>query len=136
MYPPIEPFVIESLEVQASPTFIHSLYYEISGNKNGAPVVFLHGGPGGGVDPKDRQFFNPEKYKIILFDQRGAGKSTPFVLHGPAGSGPDVLIGSAGVLLLNTTPLGTSWRTLSVFARSWGSRNGMCSVVAGVRRLR
>jgi proline iminopeptidase len=77
MYPPIEPFEKGRLEVRASSTFIHSLYYEISGIKNGVPVVFLHGGPGGGVDPKDRQFFDPEKYKIILFDQRGAGKSTP-----------------------------------------------------------
>ncbi|KAG6373374.1 prolyl aminopeptidase serine peptidase [Boletus reticuloceps] len=51
--------------------------YEISGNKSGVPVVFLHGGPGGGVDPKDRQFFNPDKCKIVLFDQRGAGKSIP-----------------------------------------------------------
>ncbi|KIJ66880.1 hypothetical protein HYDPIDRAFT_174198 [Hydnomerulius pinastri MD-312] len=77
MYPPIEPYEKGTLEVQASPTFIHTLYYEVSGNKDGAPVVFLHGGPGGGTDPKDRQFFNPEKYKIVLFDQRGAGKSTP-----------------------------------------------------------
>ncbi|KAG9315201.1 prolyl aminopeptidase serine peptidase [Chiua virens] len=77
MYPPIEPFDNGTLEVQAAPNFIHALYYEVSGNKNGVPVVFLHGGPGGGVDPKDRQFFNPEKYKIVLFDQRGAGKSTP-----------------------------------------------------------
>ncbi|KAJ7903437.1 proline iminopeptidase [Mycena olivaceomarginata] len=55
---------------------------EVSGNKDGVPVVFLHGGPGGGCDEKDRSFFNPVKYKvkkdkIILFDQRGAGKSTP-----------------------------------------------------------
>ncbi|KAH0833214.1 prolyl aminopeptidase serine peptidase [Lanmaoa asiatica] len=77
MYPPIEPFEIGRLEVQASPTVIHSLYYEVSGHKSGVPVVFLHGGPGGGVDPKDRQFFNPEKYKMVLFDQRGAGKSIP-----------------------------------------------------------
>jgi len=77
MYPPIEPFEKGRLNVQITPTFAHSLYYEISGSKTGAPVVFLHGGPGGGVDPKDRQFFNPEKYKIVLFDQRGAGKSLP-----------------------------------------------------------
>ncbi|KIM64355.1 hypothetical protein SCLCIDRAFT_115558 [Scleroderma citrinum Foug A] len=77
MYPPIEPYEKGTLEVLASPTLIHSLYYEVSGNKDGIPVVFLHGGPGGGVSPKDRQFFNPDKYKIVLFDQRGAGKSTP-----------------------------------------------------------
>ncbi|KAH7911526.1 Alpha/Beta hydrolase protein [Hygrophoropsis aurantiaca] len=73
MYPAIEPYEVGRLEV----TKVHSLYYEVSGNKDGSPVVFLHGGPGGGVDAKDRGFFNPKKYKIVLFDQRGAGKSTP-----------------------------------------------------------
>lgn len=72
-YPPIEPFEIGTLKVSD----IHTLYYEVSGNKDGTPVVFVHGGPGGGVDVADRTFFNPQKYKIILFDQRGAGKSTP-----------------------------------------------------------
>lgn len=72
-YPPIEPYDIGTLQV--SP--LHTLYYEQSGNKDGNPVVFLHGGPGGGTDPKDRCFFNPQKYRIVLFDQRGAGKSTP-----------------------------------------------------------
>lgn len=55
----------------------HQIYYEESGNPEGQPVVFLHGGPGGGVNPKYRQFFDPEHYRIILFDQRGAGKSRP-----------------------------------------------------------
>jgi len=73
MYPAIEPYETGNLNVSD----IHTLYYEISGNKDGAPVVFLHGGPGGGVGENDRTFFNPQKYKIILFDQRGAGKSTP-----------------------------------------------------------
>ncbi|TFL04066.1 proline iminopeptidase [Pterulicium gracile] len=73
MYPPIEAYETGSLAVDEP----HVLYYEISGNKDGVPVVFLHGGPGGGTDPKDRCFFNPDKYKIVLFDQRGAGKSTP-----------------------------------------------------------
>ncbi|KZW04445.1 proline iminopeptidase [Exidia glandulosa HHB12029] len=56
---------------------VHTLYYEVSGNPNGTPVVYLHGGPGGGVGPNDRKYFNPIKYKIVLFDQRGSGKSTP-----------------------------------------------------------
>ena len=56
----------------------HSLYVEESGNKDGKPVIFLHGGPGGGIDPSYRQYFNPEKWRIIMFDQRGCGKSTPF----------------------------------------------------------
>jgi len=73
VYPPIEPYDGGMLKVSQ----LHTLYYEQSGNKDGAPVVFLHGGPGGGTDPKDRSFFNPEKYRIVLFDQRGSGKSIP-----------------------------------------------------------
>ena len=56
---------------------VHELYYEESGNPNGKPVVFLHGGPGGGTDPKMRRFFDPKRYRIVLFDQRGCGKSRP-----------------------------------------------------------
>ena len=55
----------------------HTLYWEECGNPQGVPVLFLHGGPGGGISPRHRQFFNPEYYRIVLFDQRGAGKSTP-----------------------------------------------------------
>jgi proline iminopeptidase len=55
----------------------HELYFEESGNPAGKPVVFLHGGPGGGTEPKQRRFFHPEKYRIVLFDQRGCGQSTP-----------------------------------------------------------
>jgi proline iminopeptidase len=55
----------------------HELYWEESGNPNGKPAIFLHGGPGGGSDPKQRRFFHPEKYRIVLLDQRGCGKSTP-----------------------------------------------------------
>ena len=55
----------------------HTLYWEECGNPSGVPVLFLHGGPGGGISPRHRQFFNPEYYRIVLFDQRGAGKSTP-----------------------------------------------------------
>ncbi|TFY58696.1 hypothetical protein EVJ58_g6251 [Rhodofomes roseus] len=72
-YPPIEPYETGTLKVSD----LHTLYYEVSGNPKGNPVVFLHGGPGSGADAKDRTYFNPEKYKIVLFDQRGAGKSTP-----------------------------------------------------------
>ncbi|KAG1895334.1 Alpha/Beta hydrolase protein [Suillus fuscotomentosus] len=62
MYPPIKPY--ESGFFQGANSEKHQLYYEVSGNKEGDPVVFLHGGPGGGTDPEDRQFFNPEKYKV------------------------------------------------------------------------
>ena len=56
---------------------VHTMYYEQSGNPDGVPVVFLHGGPGGGTDPVYRRFFDPAAYRIVLLDQRGAGKSTP-----------------------------------------------------------
>jgi proline iminopeptidase len=73
LYPEIEPFDSGLLKVSA----LHTLYYEQSGNPNGKPVVFLHGGPGGGTSPKCRRFFDPAIYRIVLFDQRGCGKSTP-----------------------------------------------------------
>ena len=73
LYDPIEPYDTGRLRV--SP--VHELYYEQCGNPNGQPVVFLHGGPGGGLIPDYRRFFNPNIYRIVLFDQRGAGKSTP-----------------------------------------------------------
>jgi proline iminopeptidase len=72
-YPAIEPYDVGALPV--SP--VHTLYYEQSGNPEGLPVVFLHGGPGGGTIPVYRQFFDPASYRIVLFDQRGSGRSTP-----------------------------------------------------------
>jgi proline iminopeptidase len=56
---------------------LHALYYEQSGNPRGQPAVFLHGGPGGGTSPRMRRFFDPAHYRIVLFDQRGCGRSTP-----------------------------------------------------------
>lgn len=72
-FPPLEPYERGMLAVSD----LHNLYYEQSGNPHGRPVVFLHGGPGGGTDPKQRRFFDPSVYRIILFDQRGCGRSTP-----------------------------------------------------------
>ncbi len=57
---------------------LHEIYWEESGNPDGVPIVALHGGPGGGSNPDMRRFFNPEKYRIIIFDQRGCGRSSPF----------------------------------------------------------
>ncbi len=73
LYPPIEARRAGRLQVSA----LHEIYWEESGNPEGRPVVFLHGGPGGGSDPKYRRFFNPERYRIVQFDQRGCGQSTP-----------------------------------------------------------
>ena len=73
LYPPLEPYKTGRLAV--SP--VHTIYYEEAGNPEGQPVVFLHGGPGGGIGPIYRQYFDPLAYRIVLFDQRGAGQSTP-----------------------------------------------------------
>ena len=74
LYPEIEPYRSGHLEVGGG----HSLYWELCGNPKGKPVVFLHGGPGGASSPDHRRQFNPERYNILVFDQRGCGKSTPF----------------------------------------------------------
>jgi len=73
LYAPIEPFDSGHLKVSD----LHNIYYEQCGNPNGKPVVFLHGGPGGGLIPEYRQFHDPDAYRVVLFDQRGAGQSTP-----------------------------------------------------------
>jgi proline iminopeptidase len=74
LYPVIEPYRTGRLKVSD----LHEIHYEECGNPTGKPVVFLHGGPGGGCDPQHRRFFHPGNYRIILLDQRGCGKSTPF----------------------------------------------------------
>jgi proline iminopeptidase len=110
LYPPITPYASGMLETAG----VHRIYWETSGNPAGIPVVFVHGGPGSGTSPRQRQFFDPVRYRIVLFDQRGCGRSTPH-----------------GELADNTTPhliadmealraaLGIeSWL---VFGGSWGS---------------
>lgn len=73
-YPEIKPYHTEMLPVSD----LHTIYVEQAGNPNGRPVVFLHGGPGGALHDEYRSYFNPEKWRIILLDQRGCGRSTPF----------------------------------------------------------
>src|SRR5260221_7689972 len=73
LYPPIEPYASGFLAVDGG----HALYWELCGNPQGLPVLFLHGGPGGGCSANSRRFFDPARYRIILFDQRGCGRSTP-----------------------------------------------------------
>ena len=74
LYPPIEPYQHGLLEVGDG----HRVYWEVCGNPAGKPVVFLHGGPGGGCSPEHRRQFDPERYRVLLFDQRGCGRSLPF----------------------------------------------------------
>lgn len=73
LFPPLEPHRCGTLKVDE----VHTLYWEECGNPTGIPVLFLHGGPGAGLSPQHRRFFHPAHYRIVLFDQRGAGKSTP-----------------------------------------------------------
>lgn len=73
LYPAIEPYATHTVDVGDG----HELYVEEVGNPAGVPAVFLHGGPGGGLVPVLRQFFDPARYRLVLFDQRGAGRSTP-----------------------------------------------------------
>ncbi len=110
LYPEIEPYEAGMLALDG----LHHMYWEACGNPNGKPVVFLHGGPGAGASPAHRRFFDPKHYRIIIFDQRGAGRSTPL-----------------GELKDNTTPhLIADMETLRqhlnierwlVFGGSWGS---------------
>lgn len=74
LYPPIEPFASGMLDVGDG----HSLYWERCGTPGGKPAVFLHGGPGSGISPGHRRQFDPERYDVLLFDQRGCGRSVPF----------------------------------------------------------
>jgi proline iminopeptidase len=73
LYPPIDPFRVGTLTLDAR----HAMYWEESGSPHGAPVLFLHGGPGAGATPVHRRFFDPDHWRIVIFDQRGAGRSTP-----------------------------------------------------------
>lgn len=73
LYPPIEPYETGLLEVGDG----HSIYWEQSGDPQGKPALFVHGGPGGGGDVNARRFFDPSRYRIVVFDQRGAGRSLP-----------------------------------------------------------
>ncbi|KNY05435.1 prolyl aminopeptidase [Microbacterium sp. GCS4] len=115
LYPPIEPYETGELLVGDG----HRVHWEVSGDPEGKPVVFLHGGPGSGTSAWQRRFFDPERYRIVLFDQRGCGRSTPHA------SAPDAdlrhvttahLIADIELLRRN---LGI--RAWQVFGGSWGS---------------
>ncbi len=110
LYSEIEPYNAGMLALDGR----HRMYFEESGNPNGAPVLFLHGGPGAGASPAHRRFFDPAHYRIVIFDQRGAGRSTPL-----------------GEITDNTTPLLVAdieklrehlgIKSWVVFGGSWGS---------------
>jgi proline iminopeptidase len=78
-YPPVEPYDSGHLQVDGG----HSVYWEMCGNPAGRPALFLHGGPGGGCSAANRRLFDPDRYRIILFDQRGCGRSRPHAITEP-----------------------------------------------------
>ena len=110
LFNPIKPFLEFSLDVGDG----HSLYIEVSGNKNGIPLLFLHGGPGAGSSEIFRRYFNPKKYKIIIFDQRGCGKSTPFGACDNNTS--DKLVDDIKLILLHL-----NIEEVVIYGGSWGS---------------
>jgi proline iminopeptidase len=110
LYPSIEPYRSGRLAVDE----IHTVYWEECGNPAGVPVLFLHGGPGAGCSPEHRRFFNPQHYRIVLFDQRGAGRSTP---HGEVRNNTTAHLVS-DIEALRTMLEVPSWH---VFGGSWGS---------------
>ncbi len=125
LYPAIEPFHSQTLPV--SP--LHTLYVEQAGNKDGLPIVFLHGGPGGGIDPKNRQYFDPKKWNVTLFDQRGCGKSTP---HASLEENTtwDLV---ADIERIRETLGFESWY---VFGGSWGSTLALAYAISHPNRVR
>ncbi|WP_280266136.1 prolyl aminopeptidase [Nocardia wallacei] len=114
LYPPLEPHREGLLDVGDG----QRIYWEESGNPTGKPVVFLHGGPGGGTAPFHRQFFDPQAYRIVLFDQRGCGRSTPHIADGASLETNTTWHLVADIEKLRTHLGIERWQ---VFGGSWGS---------------
>jgi proline iminopeptidase len=125
LFPEIETYNEGRLKVSD----IHELYYEQSGNPEGRPIVFVHGGPGSGTSPKYRRFFDPKFYKIILFDQRGAGKSTPHA---------DISENTTPDLVSDMDKLREHLRLDSwmIFGGSWGSTLALSYAISHTDKVR
>lgn len=125
LFPAVTPYSSGYLPVETP----HEIYWEQSGNPDGEPIVVLHGGPGGGSSAVNRQFFDPDHYRIIIFDQRGAGKSTP----------PVCLINNTTAHLVNDIEalrehLGIEkWH---VFGGSWGSTLALSYATKHANRIK
>jgi proline iminopeptidase len=129
LYPPIEPYATGELIVGDG----HRVYWEQSGNPEGKPVVFLHGGPGAGTSPWHRRFFDPERYRIVLFDQRGAGRSTPHASEPKAVMRHNTtwhLVADMELLRRNL-----AIRRWQVFGGSWGSALALAYAEAHPERV-
>ncbi len=126
MYPAIEPYAHGHMDAGHG----HQVYWELCGNPDGRPVVFLHGGPGAGCSPAHRRLFDPERYKILLFDQRGCGRSTPSacIEHNTTW---DLV---ADIERLRAEVLGAD--QMVVFGGSWGSTLALAYAQAHPDRVR
>jgi proline iminopeptidase len=125
LFPPIEPFTTGMLTLDGH----HTMYWEQSGNPHGVPIVFLHGGPGAGATPTHRRFFDPHHYRIIVFDQRGAGRSLPL------GSLRDNTLGHL-IADLETLRSHLGIERWAVFGGSWGSTLALAYAEAHPERCR
>jgi proline iminopeptidase len=123
-YPEVEAYKTGMLKVSD----VHTLYYEEAGNPNGKPVVFVHGGPGGGVDASMRRFFDPKVWRVILFDQRGCGKSTPF---------SELKDNTTWDLVADMEKLRTELKIekWTVFGGSWGSTLALAYAISHAQRV-
>ncbi|KAA0023065.1 prolyl aminopeptidase [Antrihabitans cavernicola] len=128
LYPPIEPYQTGHLPVDDG----QLMYWEASGNPAGKPAVFLHGGPGGGTAPFNRQFFDPAAYRIILLDQRGCGRSTPHIADGADLSSNTTQNLIADVEKLRAHLNIEKWL---VFGGSWGSTLSLAYAQAHPQRV-
>lgn len=117
LYPPLEPYEAGMLSVSD----VHDLYYELSGNPQATTVVFLHGGPGGSTRPDHRRFFDPRAYRILLFDQRGCGRSLPHA--STEDNTTEALISDMEKLRVHVGA--ENW---GVFGGSWGSTLGLAYI--------
>lgn len=117
LYPELEPHDSGHLDVGDG----QQIYWETSGNPNGKPAVFLHGGPGGGTAPFNRQFFDPKAYRIVLLDQRGCGNSTPHIAEATAPE--DLATNTTHHLIADIEAIRTHLgiERWLVFGGSWGS---------------
>lgn len=124
-YPEIEPYNSGHLKVSE----LHNIYFEEVGNPQGKPVVFVHGGPGGGVDAGMRRFFDPKVWRIVLFDQRGCGKSQPF---------SELKDNTTWDLVSDMEKLRESLKIKdwTVFGGSWGSTLALAYAITHVEKVK
>ena len=118
LFPPIRPFQSGFLDRNK-----HEIYYERCGNRSGQPVLFLHGGPGAGSAPAHRRLFDPKRFHVVLFDQRGCGQSRPHAsLHD---NSTDLLIGDMEALRQSL-----NIDKFVLFGGSWGSTLALAYAIA------